>query len=51
MTCPVIITEEENWIVAKDANSEVASQGKTINEALAKKWSSLIIQVIPLSFL
>jgi predicted RNase H-like HicB family nuclease len=34
MTCPVIITEEENWIVAKDVNSEVASQGKTINEAL-----------------
>jgi predicted RNase H-like HicB family nuclease len=34
MTCPVIVTEEENWIVAKDINSEVASQGKTINEAL-----------------
>jgi predicted RNase H-like HicB family nuclease len=34
MTCPVIITEEEKWIVAKDINSEVASQGKTINEAL-----------------
>jgi predicted RNase H-like HicB family nuclease len=34
MTCPVIITEEENWIVAKDINSEVASQGKTISEAL-----------------
>jgi predicted RNase H-like HicB family nuclease len=34
MICPVIITEEENWIVAKDINSEVASQGKTISEAL-----------------
>jgi predicted RNase H-like HicB family nuclease len=41
MTCPVIITEEENWIVAKDANSEVASQGKTINEALANLKEAL----------
>ena len=31
--CPVIITEEENWIVATDVSSGVSSQGKTIDEA------------------
>ena len=30
---PVIITEEESWVVATDVNSGVASQGKTIEEA------------------
>ena len=32
-SCQVAITEEENWIVATDINSGVASQGKTIEEA------------------
>lgn len=30
---PVIITEEESWIIATDEVSGVASQGKTIEEA------------------
>lgn len=34
MTCPVIITTEENWFVATDATSGIASQGKTVKESL-----------------
>jgi len=34
INCPVLITEEENWIVATDVNSNVASQGKSITEAM-----------------
>ena len=32
--CTVIIQKEENWYVATDINSGVASQGKTIDESL-----------------
>ena len=32
--CTVIICQEENWYVATDVVSGVASQGKTINESL-----------------
>ena len=32
--CTVIIQKEENWFVATDINSGVASQGKTIDESL-----------------
>ena len=28
MACPVILTEEEEWIVATDATTGIASQGK-----------------------
>ena len=32
--CTVIIQKEENWYVATDLESGVASQGKTINESM-----------------
>lgn len=32
--CTVIIQREENWYVATDIESGVASQGKTINESI-----------------
>lgn len=34
MVCPVILTEEEEWIVATDATTGIASQGKNKKEAL-----------------
>lgn len=34
MVCPVILTEEEEWIVATDATTGIASQGKNNKEAL-----------------
>ncbi len=30
MTCQVIVTQEENWFVATDISTNVASQGETI---------------------
>lgn len=29
-----IITEEDNWVIAEDANTHVTTQGKTMDEAL-----------------
>ena len=48
--CPVMITEEENWIVATDVNSNVASQGKSISEAMnnLKEALSLYYEDAPL---
>ena len=34
MACPVILTEEEEWIVATDVTTGIASQGKNKKEAL-----------------
>lgn len=34
MSRPVLITQEDNWFVAEDIPSGVASQGKTIQESL-----------------
>ena len=34
MICPVLITNEENWRVATDINTGIASQGKTMEEAM-----------------
>jgi predicted RNase H-like HicB family nuclease len=34
INCPVMITEEENWYVAKEINTNIASQGKTVKEAV-----------------
>lgn len=34
MICPVLITNEEDWVVAKDCETNVASQGKTVQEAM-----------------
>lgn len=32
--CQVLITKEEDWYVAKDITSGVASQGKTMDESM-----------------
>lgn len=34
MICSVILTKEENWVVATDSTTGIASQGKTNEEAL-----------------
>ncbi len=34
MTCPVVVIKEEKWYVAKDITTDIASQGKTMDEAL-----------------
>ncbi len=34
MTCQVIVTQEENWFVATDITTNIASQGKSIAESL-----------------
>ena len=34
MTCQVLVTKEDNWYVAKDIASGVASQGHDISSAL-----------------
>ena len=50
-SCPVIITEEENWIVATDINSGIASQGKSFSEAMdnLKEALELCYEDIPVS--
>lgn len=34
MICTILLEQEEDWIVAKDIHSGVASQGKTQEEAI-----------------
>lgn len=41
MTCPVIVIKEENWYVAKDITTDIASQGKTMDEALSNLKEAL----------
>ncbi len=41
MTCQVIVTQEENWFVATDISTNVASQGKSIAEALTNLKEAL----------
>lgn len=41
MTRQVIVTKEENWYVATDVRSGVASQGKTIEDSLANLKEAL----------
>ncbi len=41
MTCQVIVTQEENWFVATDISTNVASQGKNIADALANLKEAL----------
>lgn len=41
MTCPVCITEEENWVVATDMHTNIASQGKSAKEALTNLKEAL----------
>ena len=42
MTRQVIVTKEENWYVATDVRSGVASQGKTIEDSLANLKEALV---------
>lgn len=41
MTCQVLVTQEDNWYVATDIASNVASQGKTTDEALSNLKEAL----------
>ena len=41
MACPVCIAEEENWVVATDMCTNIASQGKSVKEALANLKEAL----------
>ena len=41
MTRQVIVTKEDDWFVATDIVSHVASQGKTIEKALANLKEAL----------
>ncbi len=41
MVCPVILTEEEEWIVATDVTTGIASQGKNNKEALENLGEAL----------
>ena len=41
MTIPVIITSEENWYVATDTTTGIASQGKTIESSLSNLKEAL----------
>ena len=34
MTCPVVITKEDDWFIAREITTDVASQGESIEEAL-----------------
>ena len=43
LKCTVIIKKEEDWYVANDLNSGVASQGKTIDESLANLKDALYL--------
>ena len=41
MTCQVIVTQEENWFVATDITTNIASQGKSIAESLSNLKEAL----------
>lgn len=41
MTCKVYVTKEENWYVATDIATGVASQGTTMDSALANLKEAL----------
>jgi predicted RNase H-like HicB family nuclease len=41
MNSSVCITEQENWIVATDVSTNIASQGKTTKEALVNLKEAL----------
>ena len=49
MVSPVVLTEEEEWIVATDATTGIASQGKNNKEALEnlKEALELFYEDIP----
>ena len=41
--CTIFIQQEENWYVATDIESGVASQGKTIDESMANLKEALAL--------
>lgn len=41
--CTIIIQKEENWYIATDVISGVASQGKSIDESLANLREALLL--------
>ena len=41
--CTIFIQQEENWYVATDIESGVASQGKTIDESMANLKEALTL--------
>ena len=41
--CTIVIQQEENWYVATDIVSGVASQGKSIDESLANLKEALLL--------
>lgn len=41
--CTVAIQKEENWYVAKCIENSVASQGKTMDEALANLYEAVAL--------
>lgn len=41
MICQVIVTQEEDWFIAKDITTRIASQGRTITESLASLKEAL----------
>lgn len=41
--CTVIVQQEENWFVATCVENNVASQGKTMDEALANLKEALTL--------
>lgn len=50
MVCSVVLTEEEEWVVATDVTTGIASQGKSNKEALAnlKEALELYYEDIPI---
>lgn len=41
MTCSVYVKKEDNWYVATDVTTGIASQGKTIDSSLANLKEAL----------
>lgn len=41
MTCPVVITKEDDWFIAREITTDVASQGESIEEALSNLKEAL----------
>lgn len=41
MICSIVLTEEEDWVVATDTTTGIASQGKSTKEALANLKEAL----------
>jgi predicted RNase H-like HicB family nuclease len=49
MICSVVVTQEEDWYVARDVVTGVASQGRTIDSAMSnlKEALELFFEDVP----